>query len=99
MPTKMEIRAAIERVLKVSLEMSGHQCPPITDTTKAVGELEGFDSLSGVEATSLLEKELNCTLSEGSAFVYESSGGTKRALTVAQAVERVAEMMTATRAA
>lgn len=83
----------------MTLELSGRECPPITDATKAIGDLDGFDSLSGVEATSLLEQELNCTLGDGSAFVHESPSGKKRALTVAQAVERVAQMLVSTRAA
>jgi len=79
--------------------MSGRQCPPITDATKPIGDLEGFDSLSGVEATSLMERELNCTLADGSAFVHESPSGKRRALTVGQAVERVTQMLAPTRAA
>jgi acyl carrier protein len=99
MPTKAEIRAAVEKVLKAIQQMSGRQCPPITDATKAIGDLDGFDSLSGVEATSLLEKELNCKLADGSAFIHESPSGKRRALTVAEAVERVAQMLAPTRAA
>jgi hypothetical protein len=47
----------------------------------------------------MLEKELNCTLADGSAFVHESPSGKRRALTVAQAVDRIAQMVAATRAA
>ena len=99
MQTKTEIRAAVEKVLKAVQQMSGRQCPPITDATKPIGDLEGFDSLSGVEATSLMERELNCTLADGSAFVHESPSGKRRALTVAQAVERITQMLAPTRAA
>jgi len=99
MHTKTEIRRAVEKVLNAAQQMSGRQCPSIADDTKPIGDLDGFDSLSGIEATCMLEVELKCTLGDGSAFVHESPTGTRRALTVVQAVERVVEMLAPTRAA
>ena len=99
MPTKTEIRAAIVKVVKHTQDLSGRACPPITDATKPIGDLEGFDSLSGVEATSLLEQELGLTLADGSAFVDEAPSGKKRALTVDQAVAQVEQMLATPRAA
>lgn len=99
MQTKPEIRAAVEKVLKAIQQMSGRQCLPIADDTKPIGDLDGFDSLCGIEATSMLENELKCTLGDGSAFVNESPSGKRRALTVAQSVERVAQMLAPTGAA
>jgi acyl carrier protein len=97
MPARTEIRAAIEKVLRRVQAAGGRACPAITDATKPVGDLDEFDSLMAVEATVLLEAELNVTLAAGTPFVATTGG--KRALTVAEIVDRVAEMIVTTRAA
>ena len=97
MPTKTQIRAALEKVLRSVQASSGRACPAITDATKPIGDLDAFDSLMAVEATVLLEGELNVTLAEGTPFV--SAAGTKHALTVAEIVDRIAQMIVGTRAA
>jgi hypothetical protein len=98
-PTKSEIRGAVESVLKLVMKTSGRHCPPLTDTTKPVGDLEEFDSLLGLEATVALEQVLDCKLADGSAFVVEAASGKKVALSIAQAVDRVAVMIVESRAA
>jgi len=97
MPTKTQIRAALERVLRQVQAASGRSHPHITDRTKPIGDLEEFDSLMAVEASVLLEQELSVTLAEGIPFI--SATGRKRALTVADIVERIGEMIVPTRAA
>ena len=97
MLTKKQIRAAIEKVLRQVQAASGRECPDITHTTKPIGDLDEFDSLMAVEATVLLEQELNITLAEGTPFI--SATGRKRALTVAEIIDRIGEMIVPTRAA
>ena len=97
MENKAAIRAAIEKVLRQVQAASGRECPDITDTTCPIGDLDAFDSLMAVEATVLLEQELKCTLDDGTPFI--SATQQKRALTIAEVVERVAEMVVPTRAA
>ena len=100
MLTKATIRAAIEKVLRQVQTASGRGCPDtIGDDLKPVGDLEAFDSLLAVEATVLLEAELDVTLAEGTPFIAVSASGKKRALTMTQIVERLAEMIVPTRAA
>jgi acyl carrier protein len=97
MKTQTQIRAAIEKVLRQVQAASGRVCPSITDTTTPIGDLDAFDSLLAVEATVLLEQELNVTLAEGTPFI--STTVKKRALTVAEIVERIGQMIAPTRAA
>ncbi len=97
MLTKTQIRSAVEKVLRQIQTTSGRECPEITDATKPIGDVDGFDSLMAVEATVLLEQELRCVLSEGTPFI--SVTGRTRALTIAEVVERIAEMILPTRAA
>lgn len=97
MLTKTQIRAAIEKVLQQVQTASGRTCPKITDSTKPIGDLDGFDSLMAVEATILVEQELGVTL-ENNTTPF-TSGGSKRALTVAKIVDRIAAMIASPRAA
>jgi acyl carrier protein len=97
MLTKTQIRSTIEKVLRQVQAASGRPCPGITDRTKPIGDLDEFDSLMAVEASVLLEQELNVTLADGTPFV--SATGRERALTVAEIVDRIGEMIIPTRAA
>jgi acyl carrier protein len=97
MLTTTQIRAAIEKVLRQVQAASGRPCQAITDATKPIGDLEEFDSLMAVDATVLLEQELAVALAEGTPFT--SPTGRKRALTVAEIVNRIGEMIVPTRAA
>jgi acyl carrier protein len=97
MPTKTQIRAALEKVLRHTQAASGRACLEITDSMKPIGDLDAFDSLMAVEATVLLEQELNVTLADGTPFI--SATGRKRALTVGEVVDRVCAMVVPTRAA
>jgi acyl carrier protein len=89
--TKTQIRAAAEKVLRTVQAASGLPCPPITDATKPIGDLANFDSLMAIEATVLLETELGVTLDNETPFI--SNTGKKRALTIAEVVNRVSEMV------
>lgn len=92
---KQKIRAALVAVIGQVQALSGRPCPDVSDSTKPIGDIEGFDSLLAVEATVMLEQALGCTLDDGVPFV---SADGKTALKVAQIIDRVIEMIT-TRAA
>jgi len=97
MLTKAEIRAAIEKVLRQAQAAGGHACPELTDATKPIGDLDDFDSLTAIEGKALLEKELGCTLGDDPPFI--SASGKKRALSIAEEVDRIQEIIAGTRAA
>lgn len=69
--------------------LCGRECPAMTDQTKPIGHIDGFDSLLAVEATVMLEQVLERTLSQGTAFI---SADGKKALSVSEIVDRVVEM-------
>jgi acyl carrier protein len=84
------IRAAVIAALNTVQTSSGKPLPKVKDDTTPIGEVEAFDSLSGVEATILIEQQLGCTLAAGSAFVSPDG---KKALTISGIVERVGKMI------
>ena len=86
----VEIRAAVIAALSTVQTSGGRPPPSMKDDTKPIGDIDAFDSLSGVEATILIEQRLGCTLSQGSAFV---SADGKKALTISGIVERVGQMI------
>jgi acyl carrier protein len=86
---KQAVREALIAVLRQVQKTSGRPCPEITDATKPVGDLQGFDSLLAVEATVLLEQKLGCTIAE---IPFFSETGT-RALRVSAIVERTLAMV------
>lgn len=86
---KQAVRGALISVLRQVQKVSGRSCPEITDATKPIGDLQGFDSLLAVEATVLLEQKLGCTLAD---IPFISEGGT-RALGIGAIVERTLAMV------
>lgn len=86
---KQAVRVALVAVLRQVQKTSGRPCPEITETTKPIGDLQGFDSLLAVEATVLLEQKLGCTLAD---IPFLSESGT-RALRFGAIVERTLAMM------
>jgi len=90
--TDAQLRTALEKVLREVQAMSGRECPRLGDATKPIGDLADFDSLAAVEATVLLEVELNCTIARGTPFISESG---KRALTLSEAAKRLGKLIAA----
>jgi hypothetical protein len=91
--TSGEIERVVLEVLRESQTLSGRAWTDLEPTAKPIGDLDGFDSLAGVEATVMLEEKLGCRdLEADSVFVSENG---KRALTVKQIAERIANLLAA----
>ena len=89
----VEIQAAVLRALAKAQAFCGRPWTGLDLTAKPIGDLDGFDSPGGVEATLLLEDELGC----GDLHVenvFKSKDG-KRALNVIEVARRVAELLAA----
>src|ERR1017187_6597355 len=88
--TVSEMETQLREVLAIVQELSGHESQEITGTTKPIGDLAGFDSLTGVESTTMLAERLGCTLGlkRGTVNVFVSPDGC-RALTVAEIAKRL----------
>lgn len=76
-----QVTKVVIEVLTELQEMSGREAIPISSSTCPIGDLDGFDSLNGVEATVELSERLGFDVPAINAFVDET--GTK-ALTVAE---------------
>jgi acyl carrier protein len=81
-----EVVSVLLDVLTSIQQNSGRDIASISGNTCPIGDLDGFDSLNGVEATVELADRLGVEISGTSVFVNES--GTK-ALTVTEVAERL----------
>lgn len=77
-------------VLHQAQEMSGRKWSDLSIECKPIGDLEGFDSLTAVEATVMIEEKLGCNLESESVFVSEDG---RRALTIREICERLAKQL------
>ena len=76
-------------VLKEVQALSGRAWKDLVDGSKVVGELEGFDSIAGIEATSMVEQRL---ISAGLASKVSAETifvDDRRALTLSEVVQRL----------
>ena len=79
---KQEIVVKVAQTVAQIQEMSGRSSAGIGVSTCPVGGVEGFDSLSGVEATVMLSESLGVSLPEDyNPFISEDG---KRALSVGE---------------
>ena len=85
-------RELMEAVREVQ-ELSGHAPVPIDKNTCPIKDLEHFDSLRGIETTSLLSMKLKCEFKtpKGEINVFVSKDE-RRALTVGEIVDRLVEL-------
>ena len=91
--TRAEIQSKVVEALKEILRQSGGSDDPIAGPdTKPIGDLPGFDSLNGEEATVLLEAELGCELPQN-VFIAE---GPRRALQIHETVEQLCQRLAVT---
>jgi acyl carrier protein len=87
-----EARTALLSVLKEAQSLSGREWTDLDVDAKPVGSLDGFDSLSGVEATVMIEQRVGCTLDVESIFVSDDG---KRALTIGEISDRLLKLIAA----
>lgn len=85
-----EIQTVLLEVLRDVQTLSGRPWSGLSPAARPIGQLDGFDSLSSVEATVMLEEKLGCgDLEIESIFISEDG---KRALTVKEIAQRLSEL-------
>ena len=87
-----ELVKMIADTLKKLQTMSGRPCGALTGDTTPIGDLVGFDSLSGIELTVMIEALVGTTFKTDNVLVAHV-GGRKRALTVTQAAQQVLKLL------
>ena len=71
-------------------KMSGRPLEAINSATKPVGDIQGFDSLNGVEAAVILSESLGCELPAETLFISKKG---KRALSIAEIAADVSKII------
>jgi acyl carrier protein len=89
METK-EIESVIVAVLREVQTISGREWADLGPESRPVGDLDGFDSLSGVEVTVAIEQKLECKFEIESIFTSDDG---KRALNLKQISDRVSNIL------
>lgn len=88
-----EIQSIVFEVLRNFQTLSGRSWTEMDPTAKPIGHLDGFDSLSAVEATVMVEERLGCRdLEVDSVFISEDG---RRALTVKETAQRISKLLAA----
>lgn len=86
-----EIRSIVLEVLREVQTLSGRPWTGVDPAAKPIGELDGFDSLTAIEATVMIEEKLGCPdLGVDSVFVSEDG---KRPLTVEQIARHISKLL------
>ena len=81
----------IQAVVHVQ-EVSGRATGVVGSGTRPIGGAEGFDSLSGIEATIILSESLGHELADDNLFVSEDG---HRALSIAEVTDKVSKAIAA----
>ena len=68
---KNDVREKVIQSLRQVQEISGRPVGELDSDTKPIGDLEGFDSLSGVETTVLLSELIGHEISGDNIFVSQ----------------------------
>ena len=89
METK-EIESVIVAVLREVQTISEREWTDLGPESRPVGDLDGFDSLSGVEVTVAIEQKLECKFEIESIFTSDDG---KRALNLKQISDRISNML------
>ncbi len=87
----MNISDATKLVIEVVSDIqshSGRQSIALTGKSRPIGDLPGFDSLNGIEATTELAYRLGCEFSDGNLLVDETDN---RALSIEEIASRICE--------
>lgn len=91
----MTVDAVTKMIISVLEELqrvSGRACSQLTGSTKPIGDLIGFDSLSAIEATVAIEAALGKELNIDNLLVAEINGR-KHAVTITAAAERIVNVL------
>jgi len=83
-----EIRATVLAALQEIQEVSGRAWRDLSDDVKPLGALQGFDSLSAIEATICIEQRLGRELAVETVFVSKDNN---RPLTLSEVCDQVAQ--------
>jgi hypothetical protein len=89
MDLQATIRAALVKCLTEIQQSLGKQIPNFIDSLKPIDELDGFDSELWPIASGMLQVELGLAI-PGKTNIFRDDV-TKKALTIAQIVQRVAD--------
>ena len=84
---KQDIAAAVVQTVAHVQEVSGRSSAGIGPSTRPVGGVQGFDSLSGVEATVMLSQSLGIDIPEDHNPFISNDG--KRALSVSEIADNL----------
>ena len=84
-----QLSAAVEKAVQETLRASGRPPVPLFDGMRVLIAVDGFDSLTGIEAAFLVAAELGCDLNKDIEYFKTRDGA--RAATLAEAVARMAE--------
>jgi len=89
--TADSIHTTVLEVLKEVQKISGRSCEDLDPTAIPIDDLDGFDSITAVEATAMIEQKLGAeNLNLVTAFVSEDG---KRALSIEEVVERISKAL------
>ncbi len=87
---KAEVMEKVIQAVTLVQELSGRGAGVIDSSTRPVGDIEGFDSLSGVEATVILSESLGHEIPDDNPFVSKDG---RRALSVAEITDDLCDMI------
>ncbi|MGH9438105.1 MAG: acyl carrier protein [Terriglobia bacterium] len=89
--TADSIRTAVLEVLEEVQKLTGRPWEDLAPTAIPIDDLEGFDSITAVEATAMIEQKLGAeNLNLITAFVSEDG---KRPLSIEEVGERISEAL------
>ena len=84
------LQKAVATVLREVQELSGREVCVVDGSTKPIGDLDGFDSLCGVEAGGMLGAKLGVDLSGKNPFVTNDGTRARTVDEVAAAIRDLA---------
>ena len=89
--TRERAEAALIGVIAHIQEMSGRECPEITGETVPIGDVPGFDSLNGLEATILLDEQLQIETPDDARLFTNETG--RKAIPVSEIAQRIVDFV------
>ncbi len=85
--TRQQVTAAVNEAIRQVQVMSGRKMGAIRSNTRPIGNLDGFDSLSGIEATVILAGLIGQDFPDNyNPFVFDTD---RRAATLDEIVQNV----------